>query len=384
MAQKKLYRQVFIRDIENGMVIAKDVLNSKGEILLAEGFKIVIAITIKRLLSQHGIVLVNVFREEVQPSVQEPTHDKTETDIISVDYDKTETDIALGDINKRLTKIVNRFNDSKEGIRESFDKFAKGEKIEESEIKEEIKGILEVFEGNVNVFQIMQNVKYLDDIVYSHCYNVSLISYTIGSWLELDGKDLKELALSGMLIDIGKTQIDEGLLNKKGALTKNEFKDLKEHSILGYEMIKDYDFISEKVKRAVLLHHERSDGSGYPLGLEGDGIPLFAKIVAIADVYNALVSDRPHRGKKTPFEAIKVLETEYMDKLDTGILYLFLRRIASNYIGQRILLSNYRRGEIVFIPKYNIHRPIIRLQENGEVIDLGDNQFTHLDVAEFY
>lgn len=372
MAQKKLYRQVFIRDIENGMVIAKDVLNSKGEILLAKGFKVTTAIVIKRLLSQHGVMLVNIFREEIQPSVQKPIYDKAETEIIS------------DNINKGLTKIVDRFSDNKESIRESLDKFVKGEKIEESEIKEEVKEILKVFEGNVNVFQIMQNVKYLDDIVYSHCYNVALISYTIGSWLGLDKTDLKELTLCGMLIDIGKTRVDAELLNKKGTLTKNEFEDLKEHSVLGHEIIKDYDFISEEVKRAVLLHHERTDGSGYPLGLKGDGIPLFARIVAIADVYNALVSDRPHRGKRTPFEAIKVLETEYMDKLDTGILYLFLRRIASNYIGQRILLSNYRRGEIVFIPKYNIHRPIVRFQEDGQVIDLGDEQFMDLDIVEFY
>ncbi len=372
MAQKKLYRQVFIRDIENGMVIAKDVLNSKGEILLAKGFKVATAVTIKRLLSQHGVMLISVLREEPQLSGQEPFHDKVKTDITS------------SDINKGPIEFVNRFNDSKESIKESFDRFIKGEKIEESEIEAEIKETLGIFEGNVNVFQMMQNVKYLDDIVYSHCYNVALISHVIGSWLELDKADLKELTLSGMLIDIGKTRVDAELLNRKSPITKNEFEDLKEHSTLGYEIIKDYDFISEEVKRAVLLHHERTDGSGYPLGLKGDEIPLFARIIAIADVYNALVSDRPHRNKKTPFEAIKVLEMEYMDKLDTGILYLFLRRIASNYIGQRILLSNYRRGEIVFIPKYNIHRPIIRFQEDGQIIDLGDEQFMHLDIVEFY
>lgn len=373
MAQENLYYQVLVNDVEKGMTIAKDVLNSKGEILLAKGFKVITAATIRRLLSQHGITLVNILVEETQSSMQEPAHDKGKTGV------------ALdGAGNEGLVRVIDEFGGNRKDIKESFNKFVQKGNIEKQEIEERINEILGIFKGNTNVFQIMQNVKHLDDVVYSHCHNVALISYTIGRWLGLDEKDLEELALGGMLADIGKTRVDEKLLNKKGMPTDNEIAELKEHSALGYEMIKDYDFISERVKKAVLFHHERNDGSGYPLGLKGDEIPLFARIIAIADVYNALVSDRPYRDRRTPFGAIRVLETEYMDKLDTGILYLFLRRIASNYTGQRILLNNSERGEIVFIPKYNIHRPVIRLQESGQVVDLNDSQYMSLDIAEFF
>ena len=285
MAQKGLYRQIFVRDLEDGMIIAKDILNSKGEILLAKDFEVTTAATIKRLLSQYGIVFVGILEEETESHKQESIGDRRETGVVSDDID-----------NMRLIKVIDEFSNKKEGIKESFNKFVKGEKIEEQEIKEKINETLKVFEENTNVFQIMQNVKHLDDITYSHCYNVALISHTIGRWLELNEEDLNELALSGMLMDIGKIQIDEELLNKKGILTDSEFADLKEHSVLGYEIIKDYDFISERVKKAVLLHHERIDGSGYPFGLKRDGIPLFARIIAIADVYNALVSDKIGRA----------------------------------------------------------------------------------------
>lgn len=373
MVQKKLCRQVFVKDIENGMIIGKDILGPKGEILLAKGFKITTAVVIRRLLNQHGIVLVSILKEEEQSSIQEFARVKG----------KTGTMLDVID-NEELIKIIHEFSDDRKNMKESFDRFIEGGKIEKQEIENKINDILEIFDEDANIFRIMQNVKHLDDITYSHCHNVALISYTIGCWMGLGKEDLEELVLSGMLTDIGKTRIDEKLLNKKGILTDDEFTDLKRHSTLSHEIIKDYDFISERVKKAVLLHHERIDGSGYPLGLKGDDIPLFARIIAIADVYNALVSDRPYRDKKTPFEAIKILETEYMDKLDINILYLFLRRIASNYIGQRILINNDERGEIVFIPKHNIHRPVIKFQDSGQVVDLGDSKYMHLDIVEFF
>ncbi len=326
--EEKTYRQIFAKEVENGMILAKDVLNKNGEILLAKNFEITSAITIKRLLNQHGVLFVSILKEK---------------DMIP----QKEAGTAIDSLkNEELAKITSEITENREVIKQSFDKLVKGEKVEREDIENKVKDTLEVFKKSTNILQIMQNVKYLDDITYSHCHNVALISYTIGRWLELKEEDLQELALAGMLTDIGKVEIDEKLLNKKEPLTNDEFWDLKNHTILSHEIIKEYDFISDRVKRAVLLHHERMDGSGYPLGLAGERIPLFARIIAIADIYDALISDRPYRGKKTPFEAIKILETEYITKLDTSILYLFLRRIASNYIGQRIVINSGEEGEI--------------------------------------
>lgn len=364
--KKKLYSQIFVKDIENNMVIGRDVLGSNGEVLLAEGFQIKEAFKIKRLLNQHNVLFISIVREEAEIVVQKKIQPTTSNSN-----------------NQELIKTINEFSENRKVMKESFDRFVRGEKVKKWEIEKEINNTLKVFKGNINIFQIMQSVKHLDDITYSHCHNVALVSYTIGRWLGLNEKDLQELALSGMLIDIGKIQIDDQLLNKKGTLTNDEFVELKKHSIFSHEIIKDYEFISDRVKDAVLLHHERMDGSGYPLGLKGDKIPLFARIIAIADVYNALISDRPYRDKKTPFEAIRILETEYMNKLDTNILYLFLRRVASNYIGQGVLLNNGENGEIVFIPKHNLFRPVIKMEKSEQILDLGHTQYKYLDIIEF-
>ena len=108
---------------------------------------------------------------------------------------------------------------------------------------------------------------------------------------------------------------------------------LKSHVIHSFNFIKDNDLVSEKVKKGVLFHHERFDGSGYPRGIKGDDIPLYSKIIAVADIYNALTSIRAHRPKMTPFQAIKILEEEHRDKLDPKVLYVFLNKIGSAYVG---------------------------------------------------
>lgn len=374
MNQTNKCSQIFVKDIENGMVIGRDVLDSGGNLLLSQGFKVGEAYKIKRLLNQHSILFVSIIKQE------EPTTIKKQNNI---DSQPAPAPIQIDANSKEIIKSINKFNKNKDVLKESFNKFSKGEAIKPDEIEQEIKDTLDIFKGNINVFQLMQRVKHLDDATYSHCHNVALISYSIGQWLDLNEKDLMELALSGILIDIGKIKIDHNILNKEGKFTNEEFIEMKKHSIYSHEMIKEYEFISERVKRAVLCHHERIDGSGYPLGLKGHAIPLFSRILAVADVYNALISHRPHRTKKTPFEAIRILETEYMDKLDPNILYLFLRRVASNYIGQKVRLSNGTSGEIVFIPKHNIFRPVIKLENEEQILDLGSHQYKYISILEF-
>ena len=361
----KNYRQISIKNIENGMIVASDVFDTSGKRLLAEGFEIKTAFKVRILLNQHNIVFIKVKKEDINGSSQQHTLVEKNTEV------------------EDLKRAAFKINKNKQILKISLNKFIQGEDMEAKEIESMVKNTISLFKNDINIFQIMQSVKDLDDITYSHCQNVSLVSYSIGEWMELDDKDLEELALTGMLIDIGKIKVDTDVLNKEGKLAYDEFVEVKKHCIFSHEIIKEYDFISDRVKKAVLLHHERIDGSGYPLGLKGTDIPFFARIVAIADVYNALISHRPYRDKKTPFEAIRVLETEYMDKLDTSILYLFLRKIAENYIGQNIILNNGEEGEIVFIPKFNLSRPLIKMRKDNQILDLSSSENTLLNIIEF-
>jgi HD-GYP domain-containing protein (c-di-GMP phosphodiesterase class II) len=151
------------------------------------------------------------------------------------------------------------------------------------------------------------------------------------------------------------------ILNKKGNLTKAEFAIIKHHPVLGYDSIKDISHLSSSAKKAVLLHHERLNGSGYPYGLSGSDIDLCTRIVSIADVYDAMTQNRIYKNKMNPFEAFKIMKTDGIEIFDFKIAETFLRNVAGLLIGLNVLLEGEEVGEIVYIPPYDITSPMIRI-----------------------
>ncbi|MGV8154368.1 MAG: HD-GYP domain-containing protein [Alkaliphilus sp.] len=355
-------REIAIEELKNGMMLARDVVSNRGNVLMPKGLKLEEIPRTQLFLEQHGIYFV--FVEKMETS---NTSDLTESE-------KEEQEIEL-------------FRDDYIAVRDSmendFQKIIQGDSIEEKQVVENLDKILEAFGHNMNVFQLMQRMEGLDDITYAHSYNVTLISYSIGQWVKLSKKQLEDLTMASMLLDIGKMKVDSKILNKTEDFTNDDLVECKKHVVYSYEAVKNYDFVSQDIKQAILTHHERMDGSGYPLAIKGDKIPLFARIIAIADIYSALTSDRPYREKLTPFQAIKILEREYVQKLDTEILYSFMRRIGSCFIGQLVELSNGKAGRIIFIPKQNIYRPVVQIEMTKEIVDLNNRENHDIEIITF-
>lgn len=362
-------RTLFIDDLRNGMIFDEDVINRYGNVLVIAGTKITEIDRMKDYLRDHKIEAVKIKRDE--------SYDDLGIDLLDIDEDETLRQLQY------IAEYREEFSQIKDNLQSEFEAILKGEGLNTENISSSIEKALVAFKGNVNVFQLIEKIKDLDDITYAHSHNVTLISYAIGRWLGLKAEDLEKLTISAILLDIGKMKIDPELLNKKGPLTADEKDECKKHVVYSYELVKDYENLDNKIKQTILLHHERMDGSGYPMGFKKDKIPLFARIVAIADIYDALTSGRPYREKKTPFEAIKILETEYIDKLDTKILYIFLRRIGNCFIGQRVRLNDGRIGEIVFLPKQYLYKPIIKLIPSEEMLDLIDPINEGLYIVDF-
>jgi putative nucleotidyltransferase with HDIG domain len=221
------------------------------------------------------------------------------------------------------------------------------------------------------IIYCLNRIRSNDEYTYTHSINTAFYSMLIGNWLNLPGKQLCELISASLLHDIGKTKIPNNILNKQGRLNKEEYEIVKEHSVLGYEIIKDSTAFRKELKEAVLLHHERMDGSGYPYGLKGKAIGLYARIISIADVYDAMTQNRIYKNKVSPFESFEMFQTEGVRLFDYPILYVFLKHIAPLYVGNKVRLSNGDVGEIVFIPPQDITSPILYI--NSEYMDLGRN-----------
>lgn len=217
------------------------------------------------------------------------------------------------------------------------------------------------------VFDMLHNMREYDDYTYIHSINVSLICNIFGKWLKLSKREIETVTLCGLLHDAGKLMVPESIMKKPAKLDANEYSIVKTHALQGYSILKNYD-INNNIKDCALMHHERCDGSGYPLGLTGDKINPYAKIVAIADVYDAMTSARIYRGPLCPYEVIGIFESEGFQKYEGKYILTFLEHIAETYMNNRVRLSNGWEGDVVFMNRSQLSKPLIRCGE--EFIDL--------------
>ena len=223
--------------------------------------------------------------------------------------------------------------------------------------------INEYLNDNYKIIGCINLFKLADTYTYTHSINVALLSTLIGKWMKLGPHALDNLMLAGLFHDIGKMRIDKNILNKPDKLTDEEFEEIKKHPIYSYELLQENTEIPMDVKVGILMHHERMDGSGYPYGVYNENINDIAKILAIADAYDAMISERPYQRKRTPFEVMQLLQEGVFGKLDGKILLTFLSNIATYYIGTYVSLNTGEIAEVVAINPSCIYRPIVRVKD---------------------
>ena len=222
-----------------------------------------------------------------------------------------------------------------------------------------------------SVFDMLHNMRDFDDLTYTHSMNVAMICNVFAQWLGMSPDEVKLATACGTLHDIGKLRIDDGIIKKPGKLTDEEFKTIQSHPVFGYRILQNQK-ISEHIKLSALEHHEKCDGSGYPMHLPGDKIDKFAKLVAIADVYDAMTSNRVYRKGMCPFKVIEIFEQEGLQKYDVVFIMTFLESVVNTYIDNRVALSDGRIGTVKWINKQRLSKPMVQL-ENGDFLELAKN-----------
>lgn len=230
---------------------------------------------------------------------------------------------------------------------------------------------------SLDILTYIQSMQGNDDSVYAHSINVALVSRAIGKWLKMGHDDLDDLTLAGLLHDIGKCNVPPEVLNKAGKLTDEEFALIKKHPLDGRKMLKQCPDMDSRYLNAALQHHERSDGSGYPRGLDDDEIDDFAAIVAIADVYDAMTATRAYRSAMSPFEVIAAFERDGLAKYRTGYILTFLKKMAEAYQNSLVLLSDGRRGRVIYTHKHHLSMPIVELPDKS-LVDLVEHRDIHI------
>lgn len=215
-----------------------------------------------------------------------------------------------------------------------------------------------------SLMDCVNSVRIADSYTYSHLVNVSVYGMLIGKWIGFNKKQLKDIVMAGLLHDVGKSQIPLEILNKRGPLTDYEFEIMKRHTVYGYEIIKDYSGISMDVKRAVIMHHEKEDGTGYPFGIKGSQKNLYSKILTVADIFDAITSERVYRGRQTPFTAFKELEKVGFDTVDPKIMMVMFTNMPSYYVGSKVKMKNGEIGEVVYVPNQCAYAPVVKVNDD--------------------
>lgn len=227
------------------------------------------------------------------------------------------------------------------------------------------------------IFQFKPQRYVIHDYIYHHSVHVAMTSYLLGKWTGLPQKDWMPLALAGLLHNIGVTGIDSDILHKPKALTPGEMTKMREHTVIGYNIIKSIHGFNNGVKMTTLQHHEREDGSGYPLGLSSENIHPYAKIVAVADMYHAMNLDRVYRNAISPYLVMEELNEYAFGKLDPKIVRTLLEKIALFATGTVVRLSDGRIGEIVFIQRESPTRPWVSV--DGSIINLAQQKTLYIE-----
>ena len=212
-------------------------------------------------------------------------------------------------------------------------------------------------------------LKVSDEYTFKHSVDVATISMIIGKKLGLSHDDVYDLGIAGLLHDIGKSKIPNEILNKPGRLTDEEFEIMKQHSVYGYRILQEKQDIKETIKMGVLQHHEKTNSKGYPMGVGASQISQFAKIISVADIYDALVTERPYKHGFSPRDAVEMLMA-MTGELDLSSLRAFMGSVILYPVGSTVDLSNGERARVVENYEEAIMRPKVVGLTTGKIYDL--------------
>ena len=228
----------------------------------------------------------------------------------------------------------------------------------------------------LSIFTMLSTMKNYDDLTFNHSLNVALICNIFADWLNLSEDDKKLITACGLFHDVGKLLIPDAILKKPGRLTKDEFDIIKTHPVKGYQLLQK-NKLDPHIQYAALMHHEKCDGSGYPIGLKGNQIDWCAQIVTIADIYEAMTAKRVYRGPISPFKVIYMFEEDGLKKYNPKYLLTFLEHVVNSYMNCKVRLSNGEEGDIVFINKVRLSKPMVKTKNN--FIDLSKQTDINID-----
>ena len=336
---------LYVNQLKPGMIISKDILKN-GSLLMKEG----------TILTDELILRLNkaYFLEKVEVNISEEVIQQN-----SKEAELKNVEESFRQVSSELEEMFTKINTLRKTDTDDLRIFA--EKIQ-NQFKSTAESVVSniIFKGSGN------------DNIYRHCVNVAVLSALIGRWIGIETSKINLLIYSALLHDFGITKLDHKYQRKPDIVMEENYKEVREHAKLSYRYVDSIPYLDKSVTYGVLMHHEREDGSGYPLGIKGEKIHYFAKIIAIADELDVLNSYKEGDINRGPFEVLETLKQKSLSKLDYEYTKILLEHISNYYMGENVLLSTGEIGKIIQVDSNNLSKPL--LLKDGEFLDLSKNK----------
>lgn len=398
-----IVRKVEYNHLEEGMILGAPIVDAEGIVeLLSRGTRLTqrhIA-----LISKMGLTDIYILDYENEPFVDTTLDlDKiintakesaNDFDLMKLKNDLEEIDAHVYE--PVIRSVVNRnmeihvltgegnipidvkHEKSIQDTKSVFEKIRDEGELDLERIRRNVEETLPDMIRNNDVLMRLNQLKENDDYTFQHSIRVSILATMIGKWLGYSTEELIELGEAGLLFDIGKLNIPEFVLQKPTNVTMDEYELIKKHAQFGYSILLRTKGISSNIKYAALHHHERLDGSGYPLRLGENQIHDFAKIIMVCDVFDALITDRPYKKGISPLLALDYILWSSGKLFDSEVCYVFIKRLSDYFVGKKVKLSDGREGIIVYVDTNYPTRPTIKVGD--QFIDLIKNRDVNVEI----
>lgn len=316
------------------MVLAKSLYDSSHHILLSDDH----ALTDQHIHRIHELGFQGVYIKWQKLKVE-------------MDTAKELVSTELKEATIRIVKDIYYMN-----IKDNGQRFQEQRRIEKI-VQELIQQLLNSEELLLNLYDL----KTYNQYTFQHSANVTVLALIMGIQLGFSKEELRDLGLGALTHDLGKRFIDIEILNKEDSLNDDEMEKIKQHTLLGEKIMGEVFEVSERVRDCALSHHERVDGSGYPNGLKGEEISLFSRIIAICDVFDALVANRCYRSATPQHEALSYIKGKKGSHFDERLVDLFVKHVPYYPLGTVVKLSNGKKGVVVANKIGQGMRPVVKI-----------------------
>lgn len=340
---------ILIDDVTPGVRITHDVFTTQGNLLFPKG----------KTVMPKDIEILRAFL------IEEINNGKTPKEEMKASPAESNTTNEIGAKVKALQKVLSFEKDYEKMItllKNAFRNMTATE-IPVLELRGQLEKLLQ-YTREYNVLTFYPKGMNKQDYWYHNAVLTSLTSYKISKWLGLPANEGMQVAFAGLFHDIGNAKIDLDILQKPSKLTSSEVEEIRRHTMYGYELLKNVKGISEGVRLAALQHHEKVDGSGYPLRLQADQIHIYAKIVGVADIFHAMTLSKTYSQAQSPYLVLEQIDAEAFGKLDPKIVTTFISKVTQFHNGTMVRLSNGLIGEIIFSDRSHPTRPLVSVDGN--------------------